>query len=300
MFIKTNAWDDALEAAWNTGNLDSCTRRSWSSRPSRLRPPCSCARRHDPVAENECGRPRRAAVCHVPRFGVQATAVQPAPQGPAAAARRRSLSLTRPSTSACTSGPRPHSCSVRPGTRPRLVMPHLLVLALIKPEAWTALAQEAMDELHKAGVSLGGGIGGALAALAEDPQDLESLGKKLTRLSPWHGSKSLDLKVVLEIVRFQALQRRVILLAHNNNFVDLMAKLAQMQLQRTKSAMSALLQLLAELLLLNFRQGALPELLAFSKDLHLLPGHVVISPVIVKAVIVVSGAAKGDLVVVGA
>ncbi|KAJ3351593.1 hypothetical protein GGF32_004234 [Allomyces javanicus] len=181
-----------------------------------------------------------------------------------------------------------------------VIMPHLLLIALNKPDAWPALAQEAVNELDKIGVSLGGGTGDALAALAEDPQDLESLGKKLARLSHWHGSKSPAMKAVLDILRFQLLQRRVILLVHDSNFVNLTVDLSQTLLQRTKSGMNALLQLLADLALLDSRQGALPDQLAFSKDLSLPPGHVVITPMIVKAVHVVSGTTKGDLVVVDA
>ncbi|KAJ3365291.1 hypothetical protein GGF32_009796 [Allomyces javanicus] len=312
MFIKTNAWDDALEAAWNTGNLDFvhetlATVATKSVTPTVLE---QCAR----VAMIRSLK-KNAADQDVLRFAVFLDS----------ATKRRLFNRYRKDlllqlnvqekryelnapvfermhkwTEAAQWWREAGNKAEAERCVRTVVMPHLLVLALSKPDAWPALAQEAVDELDKTGVSLGGGIGELLAALAEDPQDLESHGKKLAWLSHWHGSKIPAMKAVLEILRFQALQRRVTLLAHDTNFVDLTVELSQMLLQRTKSGINALLQLLADLPLLDSRQGALPDLLAFSKDLSLPPGHVVISPVIVKAVHVVSGATKGDLVVVDA
>ncbi|KNE71872.1 hypothetical protein AMAG_16301 [Allomyces macrogynus ATCC 38327] len=312
MFIKTNAWDDALEASWNTGNLDFvhetlATVTNKSATPAVLE---KCARvamirslkKNAPDSDvlrfavfldsatkrRLFNRYRKDLLLQLNvqenRFDLNATVFERMHKWTEAAQLWREAG-NKVEAERC----------VR-----TVVMPHLLVLALNKPDAWPALAQEAVAELDKTGVSLGGGIDDALAALAEDPQDLESLGKKLARLSHWHGSKSPAIEAVLEILRFQALQRRVILLAHDSYFVDLTVELSQTLLQRTKSGMNALLQLLADLPLLDSRQGALPDLLAFSKDLSLPPGHVVISPVIVKAVHVVSGATKGDLVVVDA
>ncbi|KAJ3374036.1 hypothetical protein GGF31_008252 [Allomyces arbusculus] len=312
MFIKTNAWDDALEAAWNTGNLDFVHETlvvvaSKSVTPAVLE---QCAR----VAMIRSLK-KNAADADVLRFAVLLDSTT----------KRRLfnryrkdllLQLNVQERKSDLNAPvfermhkwieaaqlwREAGNKVEAERCVRtVVMPYLLVLALNKPDAWPTLAQGAVDELGNTSVGLGGGISDTLMALAEDPQDLESLGKKLARLSHSHGSKNPALKAVLEVLRFQALQRRVILIAHDTNFVDLTVELSQSLLQRTKSGMSALLQLLADLLLLDSRQGALPDLLAFSRDLSLPPGHVVISPVIVKAVHVVSGATKGDLVIVDA
>ncbi|KAJ3362796.1 hypothetical protein GGF31_001326 [Allomyces arbusculus] len=178
-----------------------------------------------------------------------------------------------------------------------LVVPHLLALAIGNFDDWPLLAKAAMDEMARCGVNLGGSIIAMLGAVGEHAKLPHVLLEKLGEI-PCSDCDAATIKPVMALLRARTLHRHSGTLINDKGFDGWTVDLVQKLLMCTKAAMNVYLQLLSDLAHLDSRQGILPDLLAYAKDISVPHSHVLVAHVVLEALQIESGvtkvAAKGD------
>ncbi|KNE71919.1 hypothetical protein AMAG_16343 [Allomyces macrogynus ATCC 38327] len=178
-----------------------------------------------------------------------------------------------------------------------LVVPHLLALAIGKYDDWPTLAKAATDEMARCGVNIGGSIVATLEVIGAHTNFPQLLLEKLGNVS-CSDRDAATIMPVMSLLRARTLHRYIGTLINDKTFGEWTVDLVQEMLMHTKAAMNVYLNLLSDLAHLDSRQGILPALLAYAKDISVPHGHVLAAHIVLEALQIESGAskaaAKGD------